>query len=260
MNIRRKVFACAEDSEGNESYYSVNDTYAYNDERVYSVPMTEEEYALFSEYCADRYYTQAANGVDYSPKAIMEIARETGKPKEVVRGELIRGIDPTDLNSKRKMPGVNKILKDATPKSKAGKKGFWSTDDNSSLSVGRGKGSYDKAIAELKARGEEIEGQGAKSLKDGAKISGYVPATKRSAAAYEDRQKELENAFNGYNGPGFAAKARILGRDFLNHVKNHKVAYGVGTGLTALAGAGYLAKRAYDKRKKEQEEEENGED
>lgn len=258
MNIRRKVFACAEDSEGNESYYSVNDTYAYNEERVYSVPMTEEEYALFSEYCADRYFgTIAANGVNYSPKAILDIARATGKSKEKVREEVIRGINPMDPNSKEKLSGVKKILKDTTPKSKAGKKGFWSTEDNSSLSVGRGKGSYDRAIAEQKARGEKIEGQGAKSLKDGR--AGYIPTNNKTAYQYEVTKGELEDAFN--NGPSLTTRAKILGNNVMRHVKNHKLAYGLGAGALGLAGAGYLAKKAYDKRKKEQEEEEeNGED
>lgn len=273
MNIRRKVFACAEDSEGNESYYSVNDTYAYNDERIYSVPMTEEEYALFSEYCADRYFaTRALNGKDYMPDEISAIKEATGKSALQIANELQRGIDPTDPDSKKKLDGVKSILK--APKKATYKDGV--VRDNSSINSGHGKGSLEATLKDMKKvydtkkkqkgisaeelKQYEIEGQGASSLKKGTARYNQDALPKRTQLQRLQREGELDYAFKGYNGPSLATRAKILGRDVLNHVKDHKLAYGLGAGALGLGAAGILAKRAYDKRKKEQEEKENGED
>lgn len=251
MNIRRKVFACAEDSEGNESYYSVNDTYAYNDERVYSVPMTEEEYALFSDFC-ERYYSRWTQ-LNGGREAALAAFRSKHKDNKLTDSEIeklwMKGINPA--TGKEIEADTWKNLEAASEKANTAykRKNAQGLGDNYT------DAQLKKALEDTKNKPLHI--RDLKKLRDsGEKL-----------AREEYRRQTIADAFNSEEGLAAEAKANAIQNKLhrfdsikalpgkaLDWIKaNPGKSAAIGAGTVGLGAAAYLGRKAYLKHKEEEE-------
>lgn len=253
MNIRRKVFACAEDSEGNESYYSVNDTYAYNDERIYSVPMTEEEYALFSDFCESYYsdWSELNGGITKAVEAFRSKHKDNKLKATEIEALWKKGIDPA--TGEKIDENLLNSLKEASAKANTAykrKNAKGLDDEYTNAQLERDLKNVDKGLsyADLK----RLQESGAKLGRE------------------EYRRKTIADAFNSPEGLISEAKANAIQRklhrfdsikalpgkamDWIKANPGKSAAIGAGTAV-GLGTAAYFGNK-YLKKKREEEEEE----
>lgn len=258
MYLRRKVYSVAEDDYGFENLYSVNDTYL--DEEMYSVPMTEDELRLFSDFCEYVYSDSseaagAAGGVLAGGAAAAGLGAAYYK-----RGDIMKWANKKLGGAKKDYElgraGREAAYKDSVARMKAGAKIDGAISEETKRAAkqwGRSEQArWNQKVAEFEDLMEARKLEGAKKAKMEQLIKN-AKARANKAYTVDDflksqeqgmkkdfmmNERKLKDSLGKDSAAGRAARLIEWGK------KNKKTALALaGAGTLGAAGLGYAATR-----------------